>query len=309
MVFRPALALTATVPSDHQEPPVMRHDARALLTRAADGAPAGGPSPRGTGPLFLRVESGQLVSPHGGVLHPDDEVAVKELLESSGHPRRAPLRVRWLHSTGEQHDVEIVVLRGGGRLAVYGWDVTAHVQQQSVLEHLALHDPLTGLANRVLFEERVRDELRRRDRTHSGVAVLYADLDGFKDVNDTWGHAAGDMLLTELADRLRGSVRPGDVVARLGGDEFAICCPDLSGEHDAMVVAHRVIDDITTPVPIGSALVRVSVALGVAMAGENEPEDGAQLIARADLAMYAAKGTGRARVAVAPVPEQVRHAG
>jgi diguanylate cyclase (GGDEF)-like protein len=281
---------------------VTRHPASTLLGRAAGAGGVTESGAVGSGPVFLRVENGALVSSLGGVVHPDDDVTVKELLAGT-RSALAPVRVKWLLPSGEQRDFEIVVVRGGGRFAVHGWDVTAFVRQQHVLEHLALHDPLTGLANRVLFEERVRDELRRRGRTGSGVAVLYADLDGFKDVNDTWGHAAGDMLLTALADRLRTSVRPGDVVARLGGDEFAICCPDLAGQHDALLVAHRVIDDVTTPVAIGSSLVRVSIAVGLAMAGEDEPESGDQLIARADLAMYAAKGTGKARVAIAPVPQ------
>ena len=306
MACGPPLSLCATAPSDHPEPPLTPSDVRRLLARDAGAEASTGPGAQGTGPVFLRVESGQLVSPYGGAVHPDDEVRVKELLTSADQSAHSPVLIRWLYASGEQRDIELALVRGHGRPAVYGWDVTAHVQQQRVLEHLALHDPLTGLANRVLFEERVSDELRRRGRTGSGVAVLYGDLDGFKDVNDTWGHAAGDLLLTTLADRLRTSVRPGDVVARLGGDEFAICCPDLTGEHDALLVAHRVIDDITTPVPIGSALVRVSVALGLAMAAPDEPENGAQLIARADLAMYAAKGTGKARVAVAPVPGQER---
>src|SRR5256885_597296 len=112
--------------------------------------------------------------------------------------------------------------------------------------------------------------------------------------------AGGDMLLTSLADRLRDCVRPGDVLARLGGDEFAVCCPDLASADDALAVAHRLVEEATAPVRLGSALIRVSVAVGVALAAEDEPADGEQLIARADLAMYAAKRAGPARVALAP---------
>jgi diguanylate cyclase (GGDEF)-like protein len=264
----------------------------------------------GDGPVFLRVEGDNVVGRSGapdGALDPDDHLAVKELLGSLDERDSDPVLVRWLRPSGEQRYLELIFLRGrDGAPAVYGWDVTAHVRQQRALEHLALHDPLTGLANRVLFGERVRDELRRRARTGSDVAIVYADLDGFKEINDTWGHAAGDLLLTTLADRLRECVRPGDIVARLGGDEFAICCPDLFGVDDALAVAHRLIDDATAPVTIGSALVRVSVAVGVALADGDEPVDGAQLLARADLAMYAAKNSGRARVALAPSAQENR---
>jgi diguanylate cyclase (GGDEF)-like protein len=236
----------------------------------------------------------------------DDETAVRELVGVLRDRASDPVLVRWVMPDGSQRFLELVFMRTSHGVVVHGWEVTAHVRNMQALEHLALHDPLTGLANRVLFEERVRDELRRRGRTGRDVAVVYADLDGFKEVNDTWGHAAGDILLTTVAGRLRECVRPGDIVARLGGDEFAICCPDLAGQEDALAVAHRLIDDATAPVPVGSALVRVSVAVGVALASVDEPEDGAQLIARADLAMYAAKASGRARVALAPMPESER---
>jgi len=263
----------------------------------------------GDGPIFLRLEGDTLAAPFDGALHPDDHLAVEALLSLDADVRD-PVLVRWLTPGADERYFEVAILRGREGLAiVHSWEVTAHIRQQQVLEHLALHDPLTGLANRVLFKERVRGELRRRIRTDRDVAVVYADLDGFKEINDTWGHAAGDVVLTTLADRLRECVRPGDVVARLGGDEFAICCPDLSGAEDATAVAHRLVDDATKPVPIGSTLVRVSVAVGVALAEPDEPSDGGQLIARADLAMYAAKGEGQTRVVLAASTEADREVG
>ena len=256
----------------------------------------------GDGPVFLRAVDRALIAPFGGALHPDDERAVGELFATATHRTTDAVLVRWVMPSGELRHFELVLTsgRGQGDPHVHAWDVSAHVRNQQTLEHLALHDPLTGLPNRLFFEERVHEELRRRTRTGAQVAVLYADLDGFKQVNDTWGHAAGDILLTTLADRLREAVRPGDSVARLGGDEFALCCPDLSSTDDALLVAHRLIDDVTTPVAIGSALVRVSVAVGVALAEVDDPAGSEELIARADLAMYAAKNAGRERVAVAP---------
>ena len=256
----------------------------------------------GDGPVFLRAEDRTLMAPFGGALHPDDRRAVEDLFSAATHQATGAVLVRWVMPGGELRYFELVLTSGrlGSDPHVHAWDVSAHVRNQQALEHLALHDPLTGLPNRLFFEERVEEELRRRVRTRAKVAVLYADLDGFKQVNDTWGHAAGDILLTTLADRLREAVRPGDSVARLGGDEFALCCPDLSSVDDAVLVANRLIDDVTKPVAIGSALVRVSVAVGVALAEVADPAGGEELIARADLAMYAAKSAGRERVAVAP---------
>jgi diguanylate cyclase (GGDEF)-like protein len=288
------------ITSNHEESPVTPADPTAPLVRTGLRRSTVG----GDGPVFLRVEGDTLVAPFEGALLAGDEKLVRQSLDGVGSTLTDPVLVRWRTSTGELRYLELVFSRRDGSPMVHAWEVTAHVRQQQVLEHLALHDPLTGLANRVLFEERVRDELRRRTRTERDVAVVYADLDGFKEINDTWGHAAGDILLTTLADRLRECVRPGDVVARLGGDEFAICCPDLSGVDDALGVANRLVDDATAPVAIGSALVRVSVAVGVAMAALDEPADGAALIKRADLAMYAAKNQGRARVALAPPEEE-----
>lgn len=280
------------------------------MTRKEADAPAVGAARAsavsGDGPIFLRLDGDTLIAPFAGALHPDDDLAVKALLALDAEVHD-PILVRWLPGSADERYFEVAMVRGaGGRVGVQSWEVTAHIRQQQVLEHLALHDPLTGLANRVLFKERVRDELRRRIRTDHDVAVVYADLDGFKEINDTWGHAAGDIVLTTLADRLRECVRPGDVVARLGGDEFAVCCPDLSGVEDAMAVAHRLVDDATAPVAIGSNLVRVSMAVGVALASRDEPADGAQLIARADLAMYAAKSEGLARVSLASTAEDDR---
>jgi diguanylate cyclase (GGDEF)-like protein len=289
--------------SDQEGLPVARTESGSGLAPLVYGGTARSPV-TGDGPVFLRVsgeDDNPIVAPFGGALHADDTAAVTNLIVTATEQPSEAVLVRWLMPSGELRYLELVVLLArDNTVAVHGWEVSAHVRQQQMLEHLALHDALTGLANRLLFEERVREELRRRSRSNRDIAVVYADLDGFKEINDTWGHAAGDIVLTTLADRLRECVRPGDVVARLGGDEFAICCVDLAGVDDALAVAHRLIDEATAPVTIGSTLVRVSVAVGVALAEEDEPADGAKLIVRADLAMYAAKSSGRARVVLAP---------
>jgi diguanylate cyclase (GGDEF)-like protein len=285
------------------------------------------------GPLLLLVEgdrlvySGQLVGALGRVLadgldrpltaivHDDDESAVRRLLATAAsnpdvddRPKPAgPVVVRIVDDGGVQRHIEFVATRerasGTTSFLLHGWDVSAYVRRESALKNMALHDPLTDLANRLLFAERVTGELRRRRRSHRQVAVLYADLDGFKEVNDTWGHRAGDLLLVSLAARLRDGLRPDDTLARLGGDEFGVCCPDLDSSDDALVVAHRVVEAATAPLSLGGATIRVSISVGVAMAVDDDLADGGQrLMARADLAMYAAKQAGRTRVALAPLP-------
>jgi diguanylate cyclase (GGDEF)-like protein len=156
------------------------------------------------------------------------------------------------------------------------------------LRHQALHDPLTGLPNRTLFLDRVRHAVDTAGRTRIAPAVLYLDLDGFKPVNDTYGHEAGDVLLRTVADRLRGCLRPADTAARLGGDEFVVL---LNGPIDRFGIA-RVVDRIRAqldvPVVLGDDVVAtVGASIGIAL-GEDVP-DADTLVRQADIAMYAAK--------------------
>ncbi len=169
-------------------------------------------------------------------------------------------------------------------------DITETRRMQAELARQALQDPLTGLANQVLFRRRIEAALdvATPDRN---VAAMYVDLDDFKSVNDTLGHAAGDELLRVVAERLRGAVRSADTVARLGGDEFSIVLVDLDGDDAAIDVARRVMDALAPPVDIGDESVLVGASIGVAMAS---PElDHEALLRHADLAMYHAKRSGR----------------
>jgi diguanylate cyclase (GGDEF)-like protein len=157
------------------------------------------------------------------------------------------------------------------------------------LRHQALHDPLTGLPNRTLFLDRVRHAVDTAGRSRAWPAVLYLDLDGFKPVNDTFGHEAGDVLLRTVADRLRGCLRPADTAARLGGDEFVVL---LNGPIDRFGVA-RVVDRIRAqldvPVLLGEGVVTtVGASIGVAL-GDVDTPDADTLVRYADIAMYAAK--------------------
>ncbi|WP_309225286.1 GGDEF domain-containing protein [Quadrisphaera sp. INWT6] len=178
-------------------------------------------------------------------------------------------------------------------------DVTEAHAAAEELRRAALHDPLTGLPNRALLAERLRAALA--EDAPDGVTVVFIDLDGFKPVNDTHGHAAGDLLLREVAARLREVVREEDVVARLGGDEFAIVCPGLL-EADATGLVERLQAAVARPVRLASgADVRVSASTGTATSSPGD--DAERLLDEADHRMYAAKrrrpgarGTGAIKV-------------
>jgi diguanylate cyclase (GGDEF)-like protein len=180
-------------------------------------------------------------------------------------------------------------------------DVTDARAAEQRLRHRALHDPLTGLPNRDLLMDHLSHALARASRSGTGVAVLFCDLDRFKEVNDTYGHEAGDALLTTVGNRLRDAVRPGDTVARLGGDEFVVV---TEGLHDASVViglAKRLRAELLQPIDIGPARVLVGASIGMAVAG---PEDDARSVLReADAAMYRAKARGRDRLVDAELGE------
>jgi diguanylate cyclase (GGDEF)-like protein len=159
---------------------------------------------------------------------------------------------------------------------------------QRHLEHQAFHDPLTGLANRLLFEDRVAHALSRRT---GSAAVLYIDLDDFKQINDTLGHEAGDELLRETGRRLCRTLRPADTPARLGGDEFAVLVMDIAEEH-ARVVARRVLDALAVPFALAGREVPVHASLGLAVA-DSGTVSAEQLVRNADVAMYVSKHGGK----------------
>ncbi|MDB5652242.1 MAG: hypothetical protein JWL62_3762 [Hyphomicrobiales bacterium] len=203
---------------------------------------------------------------------------------------------------GQTHTVEVsdgrvMSLRRdemqGGGFVITLTDVTKRARAVAEIEHLALHDPLTGLANRVQFRIRLEEGLIRASQRNETVAVLYLDLDGFKHVNDTLGHPVGDLLLGTVAKRLLSCARAGDTVARLGGDEFAMIIESMSQRMDLSLVAQRILDTVATPFSIEGHNIEVSTSIGIAVA----PVDGGtpDLLGRhADLALYRAKAEGRA---------------
>ena len=159
------------------------------------------------------------------------------------------------------------------------------------LTDLSLHDPLTGLANRVLFSDRLEHAVERSRRTKERIAVLFIDLDRFKSVNDSLGHAAGDELLRQAAKRMSRAVRPADTIARLGGDEFTVLCEDLGAVNDAGWVADRVTDTLERPFELFGATTRIGVSIGIAVADAHDSAE--TVLAKADAAMYRTKNDRR----------------
>jgi diguanylate cyclase (GGDEF)-like protein len=180
----------------------------------------------------------------------------------------------------------------GGWVATHE-DITERHRAEALIAHMARHDGLTGLLNRVEFEQKMSEALNRLSRHGESFALLMFDLDKFKAVNDTLGHPAGDALLRTVADRLRSCTRELDAVARLGGDEFAILQTHVEEpEQAARLLANRLLDAIDQPIVLGGQRVRVGLSIGIALA----PKDGSdidELLKRADIALYRTKAAGR----------------
>jgi diguanylate cyclase (GGDEF)-like protein/PAS domain S-box-containing protein len=207
------------------------------------------------------------------------------------YPFVTPEGPRWFHTRmapelGDDESVE--------RVLVVISDVTERKAAEEKLTHQALHDALTGLPNRLLLLDRVGLALDRLERTGGLVAVLFLDLDRFKVVNDSLGHAAGDWMLVEVGKRLVAASRPGDTVARLGGDEFVVVCGELGNKRDAAVVARRFAAELAMPFDYPRRSISITVSTGIATSS-NPGRDPQDVVGDADAAMYRAKRNGRAR--------------
>jgi diguanylate cyclase (GGDEF)-like protein/PAS domain S-box-containing protein len=190
--------------------------------------------------------------------------------------------------------VKFPLLDDGGRItavAGIGVDVTDRLRAEAALEWAASHDALTGLPNRALLLQRIDEALAQPDHP---VAVLFVDLDGFKEVNDSAGHDAGDAVLSAVARRLDRVREPGQVLARLGGDEFVLCCPGLDTEQ-GLVVAERLVAVLRDPTAVDGRTVDIGASIGVAAARADEGATPMLLLRDADTALYAAKAAGRDR--------------
>ena len=203
----------------------------------------------------------------------------------------------------EDGGLAIDAMKAGVQDYLYKGDIQPETLRRSILyamerkraqlAHEALHDPLTGLPNRTLFRDRCLQALAGIGRTTAGVGVLFIDLDGFKKVNDSLGHSAGDKLLVEVGERLRQALRAGDTVSRFGGDEFTVLGGTLDNRHDASQLAQRVAQALGEPFSVADRRVSLTCSVGIAFTFERETDpDG--LIHDADMAMYRAKERGGA---------------
>ncbi len=173
-------------------------------------------------------------------------------------------------------------------------DITLLKQHEKQLEHIAHYDALTGIPNRVLFADRLQQALAHTKREGSNLAVCYLDLDGFKLVNDTMGHEAGDTVLIEVTRRIKDTIRGDDTVARLGGDEFAVLLLGMNAADECAISLNRLLEAISQPIEIKNRLFEVSASIGVAIYPGDE-HDADTLLRHADQAMYAAKQSGKNR--------------
>jgi len=215
-----------------------------------------------------------------------------ELLKA-GQVARMPLHLT--HEDGRQTAIDLVIngLEMSGKTVALGVvsEKTEKERIRRLLDRLAFHDTLTGLPNRVLLFDRINQSLSRFNREGRGFAIAILDLDGFKQINDTLGHASGDYLLKEVAQRLTNCVRNVDTVARLGGDEFALIFQGLKGEEEADSALSKIIHEISRPFEVNGNELKVAASIGIAFC----PQDGSsihELLGRADFAMYEAKRAG-----------------
>ncbi len=231
--------------------------------------------------------------------HPEHrtEVDLQSDRVRQGQVSQLAVERHWVHADGRDLWVQLAVspLRSEDAYVIAQVeDITDRKQSEARLTHQALHDWLTGLPNRLLLMDRIEHALAASIRSGRLVGLLYIDLDGFKGVNDTGGHAAGDHSLIHIADRIRHAVRPGDTVARLGGDEFVVVCSDLEDPAVAMHIADRVLQTIRVPHSYLGRTYALGASIGVSISRPGSQPD--TMLREADEAMYAGKVAGKGRI-------------
>ena len=171
-------------------------------------------------------------------------------------------------------------------------DITDRKNAEERIRHMAQFDALTDLPNRALLSDRLQQALSNAKREHIHLALLFIDIDNFKPINDSLGHAIGDKLLANAAIRMQQCMRESDTIARIGGDEFIVLLPNIEAEHDAVVVAEKIRQSIDYPFEMAEHTLSISVSIGIAIYPEHG-EDEIELSKNADCAMYFAKQAGR----------------
>lgn len=249
--------------------------------------------------------SGKVAIPSIATLvHPDDAHSAlahfRRLEDSAGEPRTFSCRLR--DETGKWRALEIigtnlVADRHVGGIVIHARDVTVRKAIEEQLAYQAYHDGLTGLPNRELFHERLTAALERSQEEKTVLAVLYLDVDFFKMVNDSLGHAAGDQLLIAVGQRLQEQLHPGDTLARLGGDEFTVLIENISGAAEAQERASQIIRAFRRPFVMMDQQLTVGTSIGIVL-GHGGVDTLADLLRYADVALYEAKGKGKGRFAV-----------
>jgi diguanylate cyclase (GGDEF)-like protein/PAS domain S-box-containing protein len=204
------------------------------------------------------------------------------LVSRSGPERAIEDSAAPIHNSSGEVTGAVIVFR----------DVGAALETSRWMSHLAQHDVLTGLPNRLLLNDRLGQAIALGQRRRTALAVLFLDIDGFKDINDSLGHRTGDELLRSVAVRLRHALRPSDTTCRLGGDEFVVVLPEIEHTRDATLVANHLLLAVSGPYQIDDKAFRVTASIGIAICPDHG-SDGDLLIARADAAMYDAKRGGR----------------
>lgn len=230
---------------------------------------------------------------------PSERLGVLEEILKKGFVRGREIRLRRVDGTKFWALLSIQPIDWAGQkaLVVGLLDLTDRKNMEEALRHAALHDGLTGLPNRALFFDHVRRSIARAKRHETLFAVLYLDLDSFKEVNDTHGHDAGDELLRTIATKLLSCLRPSDVAARLGGDEFGVLLGDLRDPNEAIMVAERIEEVLRGPLALRGLVLAGSASIGIVLS-DSDHETPDAFLRDADAAMYLAKAAGKGRVEV-----------
>jgi diguanylate cyclase (GGDEF)-like protein/PAS domain S-box-containing protein len=241
------------------------------------------------------------------ITHPED---IPIIIAQVERDRVSPYEVRALRKDGTVFPMEIEarnMVREGRKIRVAALrDITDRKQAEERILHMAQHDPLTDLPNRVLFSDRLERAMALAGRNRARLALMFLDLDKFKPVNDTYGHAVGDLLLKEAAERMRNCLRASDTVGRIGGDEFVVLLPLISAPEDAILVAEKLRSALERPFELAGHHLQVSSSIGIAVYPD-QGSDEIRLAHHADQAMYWAKQGGGNRVET--FREEMRNSG